>query len=185
MTKLSTIAAAAKIGADVGIDEGSGNQILYIDYDAGTCHCGCKQTTLGDSRFRQGHDMKLVSKLLLAARNDMTVQVTAGGMATSGSAEVMARHFGGAFPTKLANRAAKDKAAKKPKTAKAAMHEENVEFLKAEQAKKAAEMPRSARCKVGRWVYDGTIEDGEFYYTNRKGEVIYVEAGKYTEVTGS
>lgn len=145
---------------------------LFITFTEGQCWCGCAQATNGKSNFRQGHDMKLVSLLLLAVRRELSVQVNE----TTMSPERAAIRFGGAFPEKLANRAAK---AKKEPKAKA---EKTVE---APAPKVDENTPRSARCKVGRWIYDGTIEDGEFYYTNKRDEVIYVAAGKFTEVTGS
>lgn len=167
----SIAATAARMGADVETLE-DGSQVLYIEYGADTCRCGCRQGVNGDSRFRQGHDMKLVSKLLLAARNGLTVQVTDGSMATSGDAATMARHFGGAFPQKLANRAAA-KPARKAKATKKAEREA------AEAAAQEIE-PKAARAKVGRWEYDGYIDsDGSFYYTNKQDKVVTVPAGKF------
>lgn len=173
--KNAITAAAWRMGADVQTED-DGTQILHIEYADGVCLCGCHRPINEGSRFRQGHDMKLVSKLLLAARNDLTVRVTAGNTTTSGSAEAMALHFGGSFPEKLANRAAKAKTSGKGKKA-----------AKQEAPAPAVDpaLPRTGRAKVGRWVYDGTFEDGEFYYTNKKGEVIYKKAGQFTEVTGS
>lgn len=167
--KNAILAAARKIGADVQGEENE-ELVLYIEFTEDTCWCGCYQTTNENSNFRQGHDMKLVSKLLLAARNDLSVALTSGGLMSTMSAEVAATKFGGAFPTKLASRAAK---AKTPKAKKAAP---------APAVKADANAPRAATCKVGRWTYDGTIEEGEFYYTNKQDKVVYVPKGKYTEV---
>lgn len=162
--------AAARMGADVETLE-DGTQVLYIEYGANTCRCGCQQGVNGDSRFRQGHDMKLVSKLLLAARNGLTVQVSDGAMATSGDAATMARHFGGAFPAKLANRAA----AKPAKAAKKSKAEREADEAAAQEVE-----PKAARAKVGRWEYDGYIDsDNSFYYTNKQDKVVTVPAGKY------
>lgn len=155
------------------------DETLFITFSDTTCFCGCQQPTNGKSNFRQGHDMKLVSLLLLAVRKGLSVQITdGGGLASTMSPERAALRFGGAFPEKLANRAAKAKKEPKAKAPKA-------EAAPAPEVKADENTPRSARCKVGRWIYDGTIEDGEFYYTNKRDEVVYVEAGKFTEVTGS
>lgn len=170
---MSKIAPTAAQLADV--EDG----VLFIEFNDKTCFCGCQQPTNGKSNFRQGHDMKLVSLLLLAVRQGLEVQLTdGGGLASTMSPERAALRFGGAFPEKLANRAAKAKKEPKAKAEKAV--EAPAPAPKADE-----DTPRSARCKVGRWVYDGTIEDGEFYYTNKRDEVVYVAAGKFTEVTGS
>lgn len=172
--KNAITAAAYRMGADVQTED-DGTQILYIEYSDGVCNCGCHRPTNGDSRFRQGHDMKLVSKLLLAARNDLTVQVTAGGVATSGSAEAMARHFGGAFPQKLANRAAK-RTKVGPKERKAIKQAEK----EAREAAAQEQEPVAIRAKVGRWEYDGYRDsDGSFYYTNKQDKVVTVPEGKF------
>ncbi len=176
--KNAILAAARKIGADVQGEE-DGEQVLYIEFADGTCWCGCHQPTNENSNFRQGHDMKLVSKLLLAARNDLSVALTSGGLMSTMSAEVAATKFGGAFPTKLANRAAK---AKTPKAKREKGAGKAIAASQNPAAKADPNAPRAARCKVGRWTYDGTIEEGEFYYTNKQDKVVYVAKGKYTEV---
>lgn len=174
IAKNAVTAAAWKMGADIETLE-DGTQVLHVEYDGNTCRCGCQQGVNGDSNFRQGHDMKLVSKLLLAARNDLTVQVTAGGMATSGSAEAMARHFGGAFPQKLANRAAK-RTKVGPKERKAIKQAEK----EAREAAAQEQEPVAIRAKVGRWEYDGYRDsDGSFYYTNKQDKVVTVPEGKF------
>jgi hypothetical protein len=148
------------------------NKPILITFGPTKCFCGCGGATAPKSSFQQGHDMKLVSLLLHAYRIGREVSLQTADTLRTVSAEEAAVIFGGAFPAKLRGRIATGRT---PESYQLPVSEPVVD----------PNEPRSGRAKVGRWVVDGTFEEDEFYYTNKKGEIVYKAAGEFEEVTGS
>lgn len=138
---------------------------------------GCARTTT--RTFAPGHDAKLKSLLGLALANDEMVTVTTDGVATEMSALEAAGLLGnfGYMVREIAAKitAKRDRAANHQ--AKLAANRAKREAEKAQkQAKKAAARvaipAQKQKAKVGRWTYEGTVENGEFTYTNKQGETM-------------
>lgn len=162
-----------------GYDPATGE--IEIDLQAGGCFCGCALPVDSKSRFRQGHDMKLVSILNKAARYEIEVALHTGGTIIHLGAIEAAKWFGGSFPAKVAKhlqtphqrKVNAEMAADRIVGGKKKGHLSVVESAPADQ-------PRMVKGKVGRWTYDGTVEGDQFYYTNKADKVIYVPLSKVT-----
>lgn len=67
---------------------------IRIERPAGTCFCGCGQSTNEDSRFRQGHDQRYRGILLHAFRLDYSISVVDGGMLSTLDPQQLAQNDG-------------------------------------------------------------------------------------------
>ena len=153
----------------------------------------CTQTT--GRTFAQGHDAKLVGFLVRADLAGEEIAKVDGGMRVTFQ---NATHAAGTISEALAAKADAMMAAaiarlqKKSNTSKSAVKiaEMLAEGVREDEREEAAELveqvrqattPRATRGKVGRWVYDGTEQDGRFTYSKKFGGEATVEAGNWTE----
>lgn len=156
-----------------GYDAEQGQVVIVLN--KGECGCGCGQPVEAKSRFRQGHDMKLVSILKQAYLTATSIYVADyEGTGHGGEAPVIAGWYGGAFPAKLAKSIESAKARQNGGRNTSAKKAADKIAASETPAPAPADAPRMAKGKVGRWVYEGTIEGDEFYYTNAKDDVVRV-----------
>lgn len=142
-TVATIVRKAAVVPASVVTDLGNGKV-------ACRCSTACGATT--NHLFSQGHDARLVSRL---------VDEVVGKRLTLDEAAVALQVAGGNVNLEA-----------KLRRAVANAHERWTKRLEANErkARKAkAAAPAKVTAKVGRWTYEGTVRDEVFTYTDRKG----------------
>lgn len=122
------------------------------------CQCGCRSPLNPGRRFVQGHDARLKGILMRAHLAGVEVHVLQGGMLISTDAMDEAKDQGWAQFLKDAKARFDAKPAPKAKPEAGPMIE----------------------AKVGRWVRKGFVVDGEFRYTDAKGQA--QRTSKFTPV---
>ncbi len=154
------------------------------------CSCGCGEIVAGKSKFRQGHDARMVSQLVAAvvgagitaangtfkgatpvvppAFNAVDAKMVVGNEDIQARINTATDAVAGLFGDKLA---AKFNGAAMSGWAK---------YDKPERAPRAAKA--AVEAKVGRWTKSGKVVKGEFVYTDAKGVEVRVAKGKYTLV---
>lgn len=150
------------------------------------CFCGCEELKTNQkakTSFLQGHDQRLIGKLIRAGRDGVEVALVGGGVITSGSADIMAAHLLGDNGVAKVHAGISREA--KPRKSRA-------KTSPAEAAAKAAAKPVEVEpepeavhgsVKVGRWQYpavrysDGSVERN----TKRdgSGEWVMAEASQF------
>lgn len=138
-------------GQPFGVD----GLILVVEDVKGsqTCACGCTRRVAGKARFVQGHDQRLIGKLLRAQRGGEEVALRSGAIMSYMSPESYARLvLTGAGVAKYVAAAARPVTA--PKRAAAARQPVSV----------------AGTVKIGRWTYTATqYGTGEVSYTKKDG----------------
>ncbi len=134
-----------------------------------TCLAVTKRT------FAPGHDAKLKGELI---RREL-----AGDVVVLDSGEVVSpTYFAGRFGfadmvsdgVRRGIEKAQAKAEKKAAKGKTAERKlaEAAKVVAPEPEPEAATVPATVQAKVGRWIYEGTLADGEFTYVNKKDETV-------------
>jgi hypothetical protein len=120
------------------------------------CACGCGESVA--RLFRPGHDARLAGVLTTLGTTDRDAALE------------RASAFGPKFVTKversIESRLAK--AAKKAKPAASDLDDETIDLL-VDLDDEGWLGARNVTAKVGRWTYDGSVADGVFTYTDKKG----------------
>lgn len=132
------------------------------------CYCGCFQPVHNAKRmFRQGHDQRLLGKLVRAHLAGVEVHLRDGGSMVSTSAAGVARNLDAAggghhWADKLAAATARVRDGKKSKPAATP---------KSEPADRVRPITVAGRVKIGRWFYDAIqyVTTGEVTYTKKDG----------------
>jgi len=159
--------------------EFDGNNEAAESYDT-----GCTRQT--NRIFAQGHDAKLVGFMVRAELAGEEIRMIDGGVAITFIGAVAAA---GRISDALAIKAQAQLDAARARVAKAAAREASKAARKSAKKAEAANQPttREAAIKVGRWIYDATIElaTGTATFTSKKGEVKTAVHGEYTEVTSA
>lgn len=111
---------------------------------------GCVETTR--RTFAPGHDARMKGFLIRAGIAGHTVRIGADG--ETRGAQAVANQFGFGYMVAEGIRKGAER-----------------EFRKTlrEVAKKSPKAPQKVTAKVGRWVYEGTVEGAEFAYTDKRG----------------
>lgn len=119
--------------------------VVAVAADGTTTRTGCTATTR--RTFAPGHDARLKGFLIRAGRDGLHVREVGLGVAHETTAVKFAERFG--FAHMVADGIARQ--AKPRKAAKVA--------------------PKTVTAKVGRWFYEGTMDDrGNFTYTQKNGK---------------
>ena len=165
-TKAQT-AAATKTACECG-------KWTVVSTTGEVARTGCTEVTTRE--FAPGHDAKMKSLLIFAGANDHLV--TRNGEGANVTPVVAAnRHGFGHMVTAGIRRAKMLAEAKAERAAKReAMKALRATATHTRKAKKVAD--RKVTAKVGRWLREGTVSEGEFTYTDKKGAIITTT--KYT-----
>lgn len=128
---------------------------FFLNYVPGKCHCGCgNETARLAVRFRQGHDAKLKSMLIITELEGGSV-IADNGMGPKAFEPVAyARLYGFA-----------------DQVLKGVDRRRNQSVRRGERRiKTQGGSPDPIRAKIGRWEYDGfVLKNGEFTYVDKKG----------------
>lgn len=148
---------------------------IRIDRIAGSCICGCGQSTAEDRRFRQGHDQRYRGILLHAYRLNYSVSVVDGGMLVTCDPQQQAVNDGvdmgkvkwvAGTIKQLNKKTAEEKPAKTEKPAPTIPDlmdalEDAVHAAKAARNRPNAQVVPFIgafyKVKIGRWVYDARV----------------------------
>jgi len=164
---------------EVGIDftEADGSPNMTIDTT------GCTKQT--NRQFAQGHDAKLKSLFIRAGVEGLDVRTGRGeGMLRTMDWEKAADMFGFGHQVRAAVLARLDKLARKGRPIPPAPKTRDEDERPA-PAPEPTPRPQRVRGKVGRWEYEGAeLPNGDFAYTNGKGENTVAAAGKWTRLDG-
>lgn len=188
-----TVAALTATTVPVDATRASRHQsALKALADAGQSKCGCSSNCWSGTRniFAQGHDARLVSRLV-----DQLVDANLPGGApfTLDEAVTELRQRGGtpALEIKLRNAAGKafdrwTKQAESKARREAAKANKPAKGKKAKaqaaQAEVTAPEPQVVTAKIGRWTYEGTVQADGFHYTDKKDRAKVAPEGKYSLV---
>lgn len=129
------------------------------DYDVYDTAC----TATTKRTFAPGHDARLKSALIRWGAAGLEVSRVENGLRVSASAEQWADKLNFGYMV----RAGIDRAVAKA-AARAAKRAASAERKLAEKAGIVTPEPAPVKAKVGRWVYEGTVDGNEFVYADRK-----------------
>ncbi|MER5660422.1 hypothetical protein [Streptomyces mirabilis] len=156
----------------VNVREADNGDLTWDEELTTDCEAGARKL------FAQGHDAKLKSFLIGAGAAGHEVRRNDGGVVSMADAATHAQQYTFGRMVAAGIERAEAKAAKKAErlAAKEAAHKEaltryaarQTRKIQAKLAKQAAE-PKTVKAKVGRWTYEGTVQDGQFIYADAKG----------------
>ncbi|MER6329239.1 hypothetical protein ABT298_07855 [Streptomyces sp. NPDC001034] len=149
----------------VNVREAENGDLVWDEELTTGCAAGARKL------FAQGHDAKLKSFLIRAGAAGHEVRREDGGMVSVADAATHANHYSfghlvvAGIERAEAKAAAKaDRLAKKEQARHAVKRTRKIRAELAEAAK-----PKTVMAKVGRWTYEGTVQNGEFTYADAKG----------------
>jgi hypothetical protein len=163
---------ANTVGTESGVTLCACNNFTFVNFGddekAPQCRMGTKRT------FAPGHDAKLKGELIRRGIAGDLVRLASGELV---SPESVAYQFGfGHLVTEGIRRgiekaqAKAEKKAAKGKTAERKLAED-AGIVTADQEPAPVEVPEVVKAKIGRWTYEGTVDNGEFTFTDKKGRV--------------
>lgn len=155
----------------------------YVKYEGTNC------TQYTERIFAPGHDAKLKSLLIQAGASGLAVVQHDGGMATTSSAETVAKSYGFELQVlagiKRAQAKAMERAEKKAAKAQKAMAAQTSKEI----AKRAAQDAKAKKdtpaeppflVKVGRWTYPAVLDQkGNATYKTKSGQTRSAKKGSY------
>lgn len=152
----------------VNVREDADGDLAWDEELTTGCEAGARKL------FAQGHDAKLKSFLIRAGAAGHEVRRDDGGVASVADAATHANHYSfGHLVVAGIERAEAKAAAKADRLVK--KEQARQESLTRHAAKRTRKIqaelakPKTVTAKVGRWTYEGTVQNGEFVYADAKG----------------